>query len=101
METKLNAYNLKQRKQIAARIESILKQTQCQGLIQYEIHATREYKQTYQKKGRPTKDTPKKVTWKNFYSILFAVDQAAVKTAVTSDEVFPLITNLDAETHSA
>jgi transposase len=41
------------------------------------------------------------VTWKNFYSILFAVDQEAVKTAVTTDGVFPLITNLDAETHSA
>ena len=101
IEPKLNSYNLKQRKQIAARIESIHASGQCQGLIQYEIQATREYKQTYQKKGRPTKDTPKKVTWKNFYSILFAVDQEAVKTEMATDGVFPLITNLDAETHPA
>jgi transposase len=101
IEPKLNAYNLKQRKQIARRIEGILKKGHCQGLIQYEIHATRVYKHTYQKKGRPTKGTPKKVTWKNFYSIMFAVDQEAVKSEMTIDGVFPLITNLDAKTHSA
>jgi transposase len=101
IEPKLNSYNLKQRKQIAQRIESILKSRHCQSLIQYEIHSTREYKQTYQKKGRPTKGTPKKVTWKNFYSIMFAVDQEAVKLEMTTDGVFPLITNLDAKTHSA
>jgi transposase len=101
IEPKLNAYNLKERTQIAARIESILKEGQCQGLIRYDIHATREYKQTYQKKGRPTKDTPTKVSWKNFYSIVFAVDQEAVKTESSADGVFPLITNLDVKTHSA
>ncbi len=101
IEPKLNAYNLKQRKQIAQRIESILRSRHCKSLIQYEIHSTREYKQTYQKKGRPTKDTPKKVTWKNFYSIMFAVDQEAVKLEMTTDGVFPLITNLDTKTHSA
>ena len=101
IEPKLNAYNLKQRKQIVGRIESILKKGQCLGLIRYEIHATREYKQTYQKKGRPTKSSPKTVSWKNFYSISFAVDQEAVKAEMTTDGVFPLITNLDAKTHSA
>jgi len=101
LQPKLNAYNLKGRKQIIERIESILKKGQCQALIPYEVHATREYKQTYQKKGRPTKGTPKKVSWKNVYSILFAVNQEAVKAEKTTDGVFPLITNLDAKTHPA
>lgn len=101
IEPKLNSYHLKQRKQIARRIESILKKRQCQELIRYEIHATREYKQTYQKKGRPAKGTPKKITWKHFYSILFAVDQKAVKSDSTTDGVFPLITNLDAKIYPA
>jgi transposase len=101
LQPKLNAYNLKGRKQIVERIESILKKGQCQALIPYEVHATREYKHTYQKKGRPTKGTPKKVSWKNVYSILFAVNQEAVKTEKTTDGVFPLITNLDAKTHPA
>ncbi len=101
IEPKLNAYNLKERKQIAGRIEDVLKKDQCQTLIRYAIHATREYKHAYQTRGRPTKDTPKKITWKNFYSISFAVDEEAVNTERTTDGVFPLITNLDVETHPA
>ena len=101
IEPKLNAYNLKERKQIVGRIEDILKQGQCQTLIKYTIHATREYKHAYQTRGRPTKDTPKKITWKNFYSISFAVDEEAVNAERTTGGVFPLITNLDVETHPA
>jgi len=101
IEPKLNSYNLKQRQQIVERIEGILKKRHCQELIRYDVHSTREYKHTYLKKGRPTKETPKKVTWKNFYSIIFAVDQEAVKLEMTTDGVFPLITNLNAKTHSA
>lgn len=47
IQTKLNTYNLKQRKQISQRIETILNNEKCQKLIQYEIHATREYMRTY------------------------------------------------------
>lgn len=101
IEPKLNSYNLKRRKQIAQRIESILKNEQCETLIQYEIHATREYKQTYRKKGRPTKETPKKITWKPIYSISFGVNKEAVSNEEKTDGVFPLITNLDRETHPA
>jgi transposase len=101
IEPKLNSYNLKRRKQIAQRIESILKNEQCETVIQYEIHATREYKHTYRKKGRPTKETPKKITWKPIYSISFGVDKEAVSNEEKTDGVFPLITNLDRETHPA
>jgi transposase len=101
LEPKLNTYNLKRRKQIAERIDSILKNEQCETLIRHEIHATREYKRTYQKKGRPTKDTPKKITWKYIYSISFSVDTDAVSNAATTDGVFPLITNLAPTTHPA
>ncbi|HEX04228.1 MAG TPA: IS1634 family transposase, partial [Bacteroidetes bacterium] len=101
IEPKLNAYNLKGRKQIAQRIDSILKTAECEALIKYEIHAAREYKRTYQKKGRPTKDTPRKITWKHVYSISFWVDGEAMSNEEKTDGVFPLITNLDAKTHSA
>jgi len=101
IEPKLNTYNLKRRKQIAQRINSILKNEQCQTLIKYEIHATREYKRTYQKKGRPTKETPRKITWKHVYSISFGIDKEAVSNQAKTDGVFPLITNLDTETHTA
>ena len=101
IQTKLNAYNLKERKQIVQRIESILKEARCETLIQYEIHATREYKRIYQKKGRPTKETPSKVTWKQVFAISFGIDKDAVNEEKTTDGVFPLITNLDPKTHSA
>ena len=101
IEPKLNTYNLKRRKQIVQRIDSVLEKEQSETLIKYEIHATREYKYAYQKKGRPTKDTPKKITWKHMYSISFGVDKEAVSNEEKTDGVFPLITNLDPETHSA
>ena len=99
IQTKLNAYNLKTRKQIVQRIECILKDTRCETLIKYEVHATREYKYVYRTKGRPTKDTPRDVTWKAVYSISFDIDKGAVDDEKKVDGVFPLITNLDPETH--
>lgn len=101
IQTKLNTYHLKTRKQIAQRIEGLLKDAQCETRIKYQIHAAREYKHVYQKKGRPTKDTPQKVTWREIFSISFGIDAAAVEDEKKADGVFPLITNLDSETHPA
>jgi len=101
IQTKLNSYHLKTRKQIAQRIESTLKDARCEALIKSEIHATREYKHVYQKKGRPTKGTPKTVTWRQIFSISFGIDKDAVDDETKVDGVFPLITNLDPKTHPA
>ncbi len=97
----MNTYRLKHREQIVERVESILQEEQCETLVTYEIHATREYQRLYQKKGRPTKDTPYKTVWKHVYSLVFAVDADALQVAETTDGVFPLITNLAIETHPA
>jgi len=101
IQTKLNTRKLKTREQITQRINSILDKAQCEKLIRYEIHATRQYKYGYQTKGRPTKDTPKKLTWSQVFSISFGVDAAAVDDERKVDGVFPLITNLNSETHPA
>ena len=101
VQAKLNTYNLKQRKQIRERVERILKEERCQRLIAYKIHSTREYKRTYQGRGRPTKDSPSKLTWKHLFSLSFGVNREAVLEEEKTDGVFPLITNLDPETHSA
>ena len=93
--------NLKQRKQITKQVESVLKNRHCQRIITYQIHATREYKRLYQQKGRPAKDSSKKVTWKQVFSISFSVDKDAVGDEEKTDGVFPLITNLDRKIHSA
>ena len=101
IQTKLNTYKLKTRKQITERIKSILENANCETLIKYEIHATREYKHVYQKKGRPAKDAPKKVIWREIFSISFGIDAAAVDDEKKVDGVFPLITNLDPDTYPA
>jgi transposase len=100
LQPRLNTYNLKGRKQIAGHIEGILERNCCETLIRYEIHATRQYKRVYQKKGRPTKDTPSKITWREVFSISFGIDEDAVNELKKTEGVFPLITNLDPETHS-
>lgn len=101
LQTKINTYCLKQRKQIAKRIVGILKTHRCESLIRYEIHAMREYKRKYQSKGRPGKNSPGSITWKQVYSISFGVDQDAVSRDERTDGVFPLLTNLDRELYPA
>jgi transposase len=101
LQTKINTYYLKQRKQIARRIVDILQTYQCETLISYQIHATREYRRKYQGKGRPKKDSPSNVTWKQIYSISFGVDKDAASEDEKGDGVFPLLTNLDSETYPA
>jgi transposase len=101
LQTKINTYYLKQRKQIAQRIIDILETHRCENLITYQIHATREYKRKYQSKGRPTKDSSSHITWKQIYSISFGVAQDAVSKEQKTDGVFPLLTNLDNQIHPA
>jgi transposase len=101
IQTKLNAYKLKARKQIKQRVETILQEQHCQQVIRYEIHATRQYERVYQQKGRPRKDSPYKISWKQVFSLSFSVDKDAVQEEEKTDGVFPLITNLDAEAYPA
>lgn len=101
IQTKLNAYKLKSRKQIEQAVKRILQEHHCQQLIRYEIDATRQYERVYQQKGRPCKDSPYKISWNQFFSLSFSVDKDAVQDEEKTDGVFPLITNLDAETYPA
>ena len=101
IQTKLNAYKLKTRKQIKERVETILQEQDCQQVIRYEIHATRQYERVYQQKGRPRKDSPFKISWKQIFSLSFHVDKDAVQEEEKTEGVFPLITNLDAEAYPA
>ncbi|TWU38522.1 IS1634 family transposase [Novipirellula artificiosorum] len=101
LQTQINTYNLKQRQQIVQRIESILKACHCEKLIWYKIDATRQYKRKHQCKGRPKKDSPGELTWKQVYTLSFGVDEDSVKAEEKVDGVFPLLTNLDRESYSA
>jgi transposase len=82
-------------------VESILQQQHCQRIVTYEIHANREYERIYLQKGRPTEDSPYRISWKQVFSLSFSVDKDAVREEEKTDGVFPLITNLDPETYPA
>jgi transposase len=99
LQPKLNKYKLKRRQQINQRIQEILKNRHCQTLINYEIHATREYQHIHPKKGRPTPGTATQITWRPIFSISFGVNKDALREAEKTDGVFPLITNLDEKTY--
>lgn len=101
LQTKLNTYHLKRRQQIVQRVESILEKEQCQRVIRYEIKAAREYERIYQRKGRPSKDSPSTLSWKEIFSLTFGIDREAASVEAKTDGVFPLITNLDAEDYPA
>jgi transposase len=99
LQLKLNAYALRKRPQIVQAAQRILKDEQCCGLISYELHSVREYKQVHTSVGRPTESSPSRLTWKNRFSLSFAVNTQAVKEEEKTDGVFPLITNLPIQTH--
>ena len=101
IQTKLNTYKLKARKQIEQRVKKILQEHHCQQLIRYEIHATRQYERVYQQKGRPRKDSPYTISWKQVFSLSFSLDKDAVREEEKTNGVFPLITNLDAKAYPA
>lgn len=96
LQTKLNKYRLKNRKNIQAAIREILKEHHCGDLIAVEISQFREYKHRRTKRGRPKKDETGQLSWKMRYSIAFGVRHEVIEREQKVDGVFPLITNLDA-----
>jgi len=101
LQTKLNAYNLKRRKQIRQRIQTLLKEQQCASLFNWEIHETRVYNQIRRRPGRPRSTDQGKTSWKPRFSISFAINQDALHAEEKTDGVFPLITNLSPQSHPA
>ena len=100
-QVKLNTYNLKNRKQIVQRVESILAKGYCQKLIRYEIQVIRHYKRVYEKKGRPQKGDSYRTVWSQNFTLTYDVDKDEVEKDKKTDGVFPLITNLDPKDYSA
>lgn len=101
LQTKLNKYSLKNRKNIEAAVRAILKEQHCGECIAVEIDECREYNHLRTKRGRPKKDEAGRLSWKTLYSITFAVRHEVIEREEKADGVFPLITNLDATGYRA
>ena len=101
LQTRLNTYNLKGRKAIEKAIGAILKEHRTQDWIAYDIHEHRECKKQYSKPGRPKASEKGRLTWNQYFSVTFGVDQQAVEQESMADGVFPVIANLDQDEYNA
>ena len=101
LQPKLNKYKLKSRKQIEAKIRTILKDNNCVELIDFEIHEHRDYKKVYKRSGRPTKSASSQIRWEKVFSFTCGVNTEVISQQEKVDGVFPLITNLPADKYKA
>ena len=97
VQARLNTYNLKTRRALRQKIQDIFKENQCRPFIDAEIHEERLYRRRYSKPGRPAASDSPRRAWAPFFSILFSINEKAVKKETLTDGVFPLITNLAKE----
>jgi len=94
LQTKLNKYRLKNRDNIDAAIQKILKEHHCRDLIDVEIDECCEFKPLRKKRGRPKKEemNTELLQGKTLYSISFGVCHDVIKREEKGDGIFPLIT---------
>lgn len=93
INSKINRYNLKRRKDIKEAVIDVLNKFDTQRLIHSSISQRTMVKKIYKTKGRPRKDTPASFhRWKE-YRITFEIKDDEVKCQSKTDGVFPLLTN--------
>jgi transposase len=91
---KLNKRSFKEAENIKKKIEEIIKSRQCQNLIEYSVSSTRDYKRSFGKKGRPSKEEKSQISWSNIYAFNFKINDEEVERESLCDGIFPLITNV-------
>ena len=101
LQTRLNTYQLKRRPAIEQALDRILQDHHTQDWIGYQIHVHRQYQTHFPKRGRPKGSQKGQLHWKPCFSIGFDIDRQALERESLTDGVFPLITNLEADSYSA
>jgi transposase len=94
IQTRLNTYSLKKRKNIKNRITSVLQEHQCVNFIDYHITKKSYTKNSYLKPGRPHENAPQRTVSKKYYTVSFAPNRPRLAQEKLTDGVFPLLTNL-------
>lgn len=90
----LNRYSLKTKDAIEKRIQAILQQNHCAGLIDYQINAGQEEYTKFSSVGRPEANAKGKTMLKEYYTLSFEINVENVIKESLADGIFPLITNL-------
>jgi transposase len=97
LQSKLNTYSLKTRKNIKEKMLSILKANQCSNFIDFEIHSKTYHKRKYNTVGRPNPNSSSKLVPFKYFEINFEINIENIVEESKTDGVFPLITNLSKE----
>ena len=100
IQSGLNRYSLRKRKDIKRAVKKALKDCQCQRRIIWKIHSYQLRRQIHRHRGRPKAGAQVQETWKKQYSLSFELDEKILQEEKTTDGIFPMITNHLAETHS-
>jgi transposase len=99
IQSKLNKYHLKTRKDIDQAIKKVLNHYQCQEWIDYMIHSNRQYRTRHRKPGRPKASQTGRRIWSQYFSMSFDINNDAFEQQTLTDGIFPLITNVKPEQH--
>lgn len=99
VQSKLNKYSLRTKVGIKSALKRILRQYQCEKWIDCRIYAHRQFKTVHKNIGRPKADQKGKKTWDQYFSLTFELNRDAIEREISTDGVFPLITNVQKEMH--
>ena len=101
LQAKINTYHLKCQSAIEQAIQRILDEHDTHNWIGYQIEVHRQYEKRFSRRGRPAVSQKGRWIWKPYFSISFNVDGNSLAQEALSDGVFPLITNLEADSYPA
>lgn len=90
----------KSHKQVQAVVNAILQATGASAWIRVKLVAREHHRYKQAKPGKPNWRTPYLRLTTTAWEALATVDQLAVQASAACDGIFPLITNLPANTHS-
>lgn len=99
IQTGLNRYSLRKKKDIKRAVKKALKERQCAARILWEIHSYQVCRKTHRKPGRPKAGAKTEKNWKKQYSLSFKLNEAVLAEEAICDGIFPMITNHPANTH--
>lgn len=90
----------KTQKQLQAVVDSILKTTGATAWVRVKLAGRQHHRYKQAKPGKPNWRTPYVRVTTTAWEAVATVDQLAVQASAACDGIFPLITNLPANTHS-
>lgn len=97
----LNKRQLKTRKQIRAATKKILRECQCEEFLRVDLKANYLSTPRRHRPGRPKAGDPYKRVGRTLYEIKVSDNAIRLRQEANTDGVFPLITNLPAQTKKA